>query len=76
MHCEGPNTFCEGQGSGGAAKVSMLNLDRKLDRLFGGSKEMLKYGSVKQRPYVFQDDALVLVDDIQQLRLTGAQMTL
>ena len=56
--------------------MSVLNLDRKLDRLFGGSKEMLKYGSVKQRPYVFQDDVLVLVDDIQHLRLTGAQMPL
>ena len=36
-----------GQGSGGAAKVSALNLSRKLDRVFDGSTEMASYGSVK-----------------------------
>ena len=48
-----------GQGSGGAAKVSALNLDRKLSRVFDDSQEMISYGRVKQRPYAFQDDALV-----------------
>ena len=36
-----------GQGSGGAAKVSALNLDRKLDRMFKNSKQMVNYGSVR-----------------------------
>ena len=48
--------------------MSALNLDRKLDRLFGDRKEMLKYGAVKQRPYACQDDSLVLVDDVEHLR--------
>ena len=30
-----------GQGSSGAAKVSALNLDRKLERMFGETKEMI-----------------------------------
>ena len=32
-----------GQGRRGAAKVSALNLSRKLDQLFGGSTEMAKF---------------------------------
>ena len=56
-----------GQGSGGAAKVSALNLDKKLKSVFGSSKEMLNYGSVKQRPYCFQDDALCMVDKVEHL---------
>ena len=65
-----------GQGSGGAAKVSALNLDRKLDRVFKDSKEMISYGSVKQRPYAFQDDSLALIDNIEHLRCTVAKMEL
>jgi hypothetical protein len=65
-----------GQGSGGAAKVSALNLDRKLNRVFSDSKEMVKYGTVEQKPYAFQDDALVLVDTIEDLRITVAKMEL
>ena len=65
-----------GQGSRGAAKVSALNLDRKLCRVFGDSKEMIKYGAVEQKPYSFQDDALALVDNIEALRVTVAKMEL
>ena len=57
-----------GQGSGGAAKVSALNLDRKLDKVFG-DMEMLNYGSVQQKPYSFQDDALCMVENIEDLRI-------
>ena len=35
---------------------------------------MLKYGAVEQKPYAFQDDALVLVDTIEDLRSTVAKM--
>ena len=63
-----------GQGSKAAAKISALNLDRKLEKVFGDSKEMLRYGSVKQMPYSFQDDALVLVDDIEKLRVVAGKM--
>ena len=65
-----------GQGSGGAAKVSALNLDRKLNYIFGDSKEMMKYGSIEQQPYSFQDDALVLVENIEALRVAVAKMEL
>ena len=49
-----------GQGSGGAAKVRALNLDRKLDMVFKSSKQMIKYGAVRQQPYAFQDDTMAL----------------
>ena len=42
-----------GQCSGGAAKVIALNLDRKLSRVFSDRKDMLKYGTVGQKPYAF-----------------------
>ena len=36
-----------GQGSGGAAKISALNLSRKIDSVFeGGGRDLAKYGSV------------------------------
>ena len=63
-----------GQGSGGAAKVSALNLDRKLDRMFENSKQMIKYGGVRQQPYAFQDDALCMVEKITDLRVVVNDM--
>ena len=65
-----------GQGSGGAAKVSALNLSRKLDHLFDGSTEMAKYGAVKQHPYSFQDDVLVPVESVEDLRAVNIKMTM
>ena len=64
-----------GQGSGGAAKVSALNLSRKLDRVFDGSTEMAKYGVVKQNPYNFQDDVLIPVENVEDLRGVNVKMT-
>ena len=63
-----------GQGSGGAAKVSALNLDRKLDSIFNGSKQMINYGGVRQQPYAFQDDAMVMVDKVTDLRVVVRDM--
>ena len=65
-----------GQGSGGAAKVSALNLSRKLDHLFNGNTEMAKYGAVKQHPYSFQDDVLVPVESVEDLRAVNIKMTM
>ena len=65
-----------GQGSGGAAKVSALNLSRKLDHLFDGSTEMAKYGAVKQHPYSFQDDVLAPVESVEDLRAVNIKMTM
>ena len=64
-----------GQGSGGAAKVSALNLSRKLDCVFDGSTELAKYGAVKQHPYSFQDDVLAPVETIEDLRAVNVKMT-
>ena len=64
-----------GQGSGGAAKVSALNLSRKLDRVFDGSTEMAKYGAVKQHPYSFQDDVLIQVESVEDLRAANVKMS-
>ena len=59
-----------GQGSGGAAKVSALNLSRKLDRVFEDDKDIVGYGSVIQKPYSFQDDIMIPVDSLENVRLT------
>ena len=37
-----------GQGSGGAAKVSVLNLDKKIALMFEGGCEMARYGGILQ----------------------------
>ena len=63
-----------GQGSVGAAKVSSLNLSRKLDRVFQDGAEMAKYGSVKQKPYSYQDDVLTPVEDVEGMRATNVKM--
>ena len=61
-----------GQGSSSAAKVSALNLSRKLDRVFEGNTELATYGAVKQHPYSFQDDVLTQVEG---LRSANVKMT-
>ena len=63
-----------GQGSGGAAKVSALNLDRKIALMFEGGKEMARYGGVTQQPYSFQDDAVAVVEDLEGLRSAVVKM--
>ena len=64
-----------GQGSSSAAKVSALNLSRKLDRVFEGSTELATYGAVKQHPYSFQDDVLTQVESVEGLRAANVKMT-
>ena len=63
-----------GQGSGGAAKVSALNLDKKLNVMFKGSKDMARYGAIVQKQYCFQDDAICLVDSLDGLRFASVRM--
>ena len=64
-----------GQGSSSAAKVSALNLSRKLDRVFEGNTELATYGAVKQHPYSFQDDVLTQVESVEGLRAANVKMT-
>ena len=54
---------------------TVLSISRKLDRVFQGSAEMAKYGSVKQNPYSFQDDVLAPVESVEGLRATNVKMT-
>jgi hypothetical protein len=64
-----------GQGSGGAAKVSALNLSRKLDHIFCGSSELAKYGGIKQHPYSFQDDVCIPVETVEDVRSANVKMS-
>jgi hypothetical protein len=45
-----------GQGGGGAALASALNLDLGLDAYFRGSKDEECYGTVRMQPLVYMDD--------------------
>ena len=54
--------------------MSALNLSRKLDCVFDGSSELAKYGAVKQHPYSFQDDVLIPVESIEDLRAVNVKM--
>ena len=54
--------------------MSALNLEKKFELVFGGSKEMIDYGAVRQQPYSFQDDALVMVEKIEDLRVAVGKM--
>ena len=63
-----------GQGNGGAAKVSALNLDKKIALMDEGGGEMARYGGVLQQPYSFQDDAVALVEDLDGLRSAVVKM--
>ena len=65
-----------GQGSGGAAKVSALNLSRKLDRVFEDDKDIVGYGSVIQKPYSFQDDIMIPVDSLENVRTVNVKVDL
>ena len=57
-----------GQGSGGASKFRALNLSRKLDRVFEDDTNSAGYGSVIQKPYSFQDDILIPVESLYNVR--------
>ena len=45
-----------GQGSGGAALVSALNLESAVNGMFEGSGDELSYGKIRFQPLLFQDD--------------------
>ena len=47
-----------GQGGGGAALASALNLDMGVDDYFRGSKDEECYGRVRLQPLIFVDDLI------------------
>jgi hypothetical protein len=57
-----------GQGGGGAALVSALNLDRGVEDYFSGSKDEECYGRVKLQPLIFVDDLIRGSKDINCMR--------
>ena len=65
MGLAGPVT---GQGGGGAALASALNLDMGVNTYFQGSKDEECYGRVKLQPLIFVDDLLRGAKDVNCLR--------
>ena len=57
-----------GQGSGGAALASQVNLDKGMDDMFCGSSDEMMYGSVRIQPIIFQDDILRLGDTLASVK--------
>ena len=57
-----------GQGGGGAALASALNLDMGVDVYFRGSRDEECYGRVKLQPLIFVDDLLRGAKDVNCLR--------
>ena len=53
-----------GQGGGGAALASALNLDMGLNSYFQGSKDEECYGTVRLQPLVYMDDTARASDSV------------
>ena len=47
---------------------------KKLKSVFSGSSDEVRYGSVLQSPYVFQDDVMRLTDSVMSLRTGNVKM--
>ena len=57
-----------GQGGGGAALASALNLDKGVDTYFQGSKDEECYGRIRLQPLCFVDDIMRGLKDVNCLR--------
>ena len=57
-----------GQGTGGGALVSSVNLDSDMEEFFAGSSSELTYGEVRLQPLMFQDDVVRLAADLASAR--------
>ena len=63
-----------GQGGGGAALASALNLDRGLDKYFSGSIYEECYGRVRLQPLTYVDDIMRGSKDINCLRAGNVKL--
>ena len=63
-----------GQGTGGGALVSQINLDLGVVDMFGGSDEEVRYGGVRVLPAMFQDDIMRAADSIEAARAGNVKM--
>ena len=57
-----------GQGTGGGALVSSVNLDNDMEEFFAGSSSEVTYGEVRLQPLIFQDDVVRLACDMASAR--------
>ena len=57
-----------GQGTGGGALVSSINLDKGMEEFFKGSGDEINYGEVWLQPLMFQDDVVRLTDSVHAAR--------
>ena len=64
-----------GQGTGGGALVSQVNLDKGMMEMFRGSDDEVSYGGVRILPVMFQDDVMRAVDNYWQLGQATSRST-
>ena len=57
-----------GQGTGGGALVSSVNLDKDMEEFFGGSSSEVTYGELRLQPLMFQDDVVRMAVDLGSAR--------
>ena len=53
-----------GQGTGGGALVSQVNLDKGMMEMFRGSDDEVSYGGVRILSVMFQDNIMRAVDNV------------
>ena len=64
-----------GQGSGGAALVSALNLESAVNGMFEGSGDELSYGKIRFQPLLFQDDLAYMTSSRQTAEAGNVRIT-
>ena len=63
-----------GQGTGGGALVSQVNLDHGVVDMFTGSEQEIRYGRVRILPAMFQDDIMRAADSVEAARAGNVMM--
>ena len=63
-----------GQGSGGAALASQLNIDLGIKNYFQNSGDEASYGSVKVQPQTFQDDIQRVAKNLLAARIGNVKL--
>ena len=63
-----------GQGSGGAALASQLDIDLGIKDYFVNSKDEASYGSVRIQPQIFQDDIQRVARNVSAARIGNVKL--
>ena len=64
-----------GQGSGGAALASGLDIARGVQSYFAGSQDKVSYGRVRSQPQSYQDDILRVAPHVSSARAGNVKLT-